>query len=398
MRDFIKKRTNFIILIILFLTIFGLGYFSGKSSIVCKVCPPEKVDFSLFWEAWDRLSKEYIDSSKLDTKKMIYGAISGMTDSLEDPYTAFFTPEKGKNFLEEVEGSFEGVGMEVGKRQGQIQVIAPLEGTPAQKAGLIAGDRILKIDDKFTTNMTIEEAVSYIKGPKDTEVVLTIERNGWDTPREFKIKRAVIEIPSVTWEIKNNGKEDVAYIKIHHFNRNTDYKFYQAANAILKTSAKKIVLDLRNNPGGYLEISVNIAGWFLPRNQVVVIEDFGEKRKGIPFKTTGNSIFLEYPIVVLINEGTASASEILAAALREVRDAKLVGKKSFGKGSVQEMQILSDGSSLKITIAHWLTPQGLLIAEKGLDPDVEVEITEKDYEEKKDPQLDKALEILKEIE
>jgi len=261
----IKEKNFFIIVFLLLVLVFGLGYEAGKSSVLCRVCPPEEINFSLFWEAWDKLSQKYINFSQAEEKEMIYGAISGMTKSLGDPYTVFFSPNETKNFLEEVGGSFEGVGMEVGMKNGQLQVIAPLEGTPAFRAGLKAGDKIIKIDDKSTANMTIEEAVSYIKGPKGTTVVLTILREGKKGDLEeisIPIVRDVIEIPSISWELKNNGQEDVAYIKIYHFNRNTDYKFAQAAQEILKSPAKKIILDLRNNPGGYLEVAVDIAGWF----------------------------------------------------------------------------------------------------------------------------------------
>lgn len=392
-----QERFNLLLFAVIFLIIFIIGYQAGKMNVVCKVCAPEKVDMSLFWDVWHRASESYIDNSKIDQQKMIYGAISGMVKAIGDPYTVFFSPVENKSFTEDVKGSFEGVGMEIDIRKNQLQVVSPIEGTPAFKAGIKAGDKILKINELFTTDMTVEEAVSHIKGPKGTNVTLTIFRDGWDTSKEIKIIRDVIEIPSVRWELKKNGGEEVAYIKLSHFNENTAYKFFQIANEISKSPAKKIILDLRNDPGGYLEVAVNIAGYFIDRNKIVTIEDFGGKRAEEVLKTSGSPIFLNYPVIVLINQGSASASEILAAALRENNGSKLVGEKSFGKGSVQELQNLTDGSSLKVTIAHWLTPKRNLINEKGLEPDVKVEITQEDSDNGKDPQLEKALELIGEI-
>lgn len=386
-----KDRANVVIFAVAFLLVFGLGYQAGKTNVICPVCAPEQVNMSLFWDVWNRASESYIDGSKANQQEMIYGAIAGMVKSFGDPYTVFFSPEENKSFSEDVKGSFEGVGMEIGIKKSQLQVVAPIEGTPAEKAGLRAGDRIVKIDDLFTTDMTVEEAVSHIKGPQGTSVTLTIFRDGWDNTREFKITRAVIEVPSVKWELKG----DAAYIKLSHFNENTSFKFAQISNEIAKSPAKKIVLDLRNNPGGYLDVAISIAGWFLERNDIVTIEDFGGKKAEEALKAYGNPVFLRYPTVVLINGGSASASEILAAALKENNGSLIVGEKSFGKGSVQELQSLNDGSSLKVTVAHWLTPKGNLINEKGLEPDIKVE---SDPDSDKDVQLDKALEIIGSME
>ncbi|MDI6603418.1 MAG: S41 family peptidase [Patescibacteria group bacterium] len=380
-----------------FLAIFilgslGLGFYFGK--LQCQVCPPEEIDFSLFWEAYHKLQKKFVDKEKFDIQKIIYGAISGMVQSLQDPYTIFLSPEETKRFIEDTKGFFEGVGMEIGIRKGQLQVIAPLEGTPAQRAGLRAGDKIMKIDNKSTVDMTIEEAVNLIRGPKGTEVTLTIFREGWEKTREFKITRAIIEIPSLKWEIKDN---DIAYLKLYQFTEKADVDFKTASFEILNSSAKKIILDLRNNPGGYLEVAQAISGWFLEKGQIVTIEDFGEGKEQKKYLAEGPSRLLEYPLVVLINEGSASGSEILAGALRDNRGIILIGEKTFGKGSVQELEKLREGSSLKITVARWLTPKGELITDKGLEPDIKVEMTEEDYEKERDPQLDKAIEIIKEL-
>lgn len=389
-----------ILLIALVFALFGVGFLVGKNSVICKFCPPEDLDFSLFWEAWHKIQEEYVNPEDIDIQELIYGAISGMIESIGDPYTVFFNPEDTKTFLEDIGGEFEGVGMEIGIRENQLQVIAPLEGTPAQKAGIRPGDRIIKIDDTLTMDITIEEAVSRIRGPKGTEVTLTIFRDEWESSKEIIIKRAVIKVSSLKWELLSStgeagGKEEeIAYIKLYHFSEKSDRDFREMATEILRSPSEKIILDLRSNPGGYLERAQDIAGWFLEKGQVVVIEDFGTEKEQEVYKAKGNAKFLDYPMVVLVNQGSASASEILASALRDNRGIKIIGETSFGKGSVQKLEELRDGSSLKITIANWLTPKGNLITNKGLEPDIKVEMTEEDYDQDKDPQLQKAIEII----
>jgi carboxyl-terminal processing protease len=387
----LKKKIIFGFFILLLIGVSSsFGFFIGKSQ--CKICPPEEIDFSLFWEAYHKLQEKFVSPEKIGTQKIIYGAISGMVKSLQDPYTVFFPPEETKRFIEDTRGSFEGVGMEIDIRNNQLQVVAPLEGTPAQRAGLRAGDKILAINGTSTADLTIEEAVNLIRGPKGTEVTLTIFRDGWQKPKEIKIVREVIQIPSLKWELKDN---DIAYLKLYQFSEKASFDFTQAAIEILNSPARAIILDLRDNPGGYLEVAQDIAGWFLERGQIVTIEDFGGKRENIKYKAEGNGKLSSYPTVILINKGSASGSEILAGALRDNRGIKLIGEKSFGKGSVQELEKLRDGSSLKITVAKWLTPKGELITDKGLEPDIKVEMTEEDFEKGRDPQLDKAIEIIK---
>jgi len=386
-----KWIKRFFILFLLILALGG-GYFWGRATIVCPFCQPTDADFSTFWEAWHKLKEEYVNPEKLDHQKMVWGAARGMAESIEDPYTVFFDPEETGIFLQDVAGEFEGVGMEIGIRNDQLQIIAPLEGTPAAKAGLRPGDKIMQIDNELTIDITIEKAVALIRGPKGTEVVLTIMRENWDSTKDFAIKRELIKVPSLKWEIKDNN---IAYIKLYHFSENVDSDFQNAGLEILETKADRIVLDLRSNPGGYLQMAVYIAGWFLKGGQTVVIENYGEEKD--LYEAKGNTWFSNYPLVVLINEGTASASEILAAALKDNRGIQLIGKTSFGKGSVQTLERLRDGSSLKITVADWLTPKGEHITNIGLEPDIEVELTEEDYDQGKDPQLDKALEIIKDM-
>ncbi|MCK4781477.1 S41 family peptidase [Candidatus Parcubacteria bacterium] len=401
----IKKRYLFIGGVIIVFTLislcfgFYLGKIEGEKLVIQGVINrdlgrPDTVDFSLFWDAWIKLQEKYVDNEELDYQKMVYGAISGMVESLDDPYTVFLPPEDSKIFLEDISGSFEGVGMEIGIRNNQLTIIAPLENTPAQRAGLRPGDKILEVDGISTADIGIEQVVKLIRGPKGTEVVLTIFRKGWAQPEEIKVIRNVIKVPSLKLEILD---DNIAYVKIYHFSQKADSDFDKMALEILNSSSEKIILDLRNNPGGYLEVSVDIAGWFLERGDVVVIEDFGGKQPNMEYKARGNAKFSEYPMVILINQGSASASEILAGALQDNLGVKLIGAKSFGKGSVQELEKLPGATSLKITIAKWLTPNGQLITDVGLAPDIEVEMTEEDYEKDRDPQLDKAVEIIKEM-
>lgn len=389
-------KSKLIILVFLIALVggsFSLGVWVGQEQ--CPVCPPQEVNLSLLWEAWDVLEKEYVNPDQLNTQEMIYGAISGAVKSVGDPYTTFLKPKDSKRFKENVSGKFEGVGMEIGIRDGQLQVIAPLEGTPAEKAGILAGDKILKVDGTSTRDITIEEAVNLIRGPKGTTVTLTIARESWEEPNPIEIERATIKIPSLKWELK---QENIAYLKLYHFSEKASSDFREAALEILDSPAEKIILDLRNNPGGYLEVAQGIGGWFLERGKVVAIEDFGPNEKKIKFKAKGPGVFVEYPVVVLINEGSASGSEILAGALRDNRGVKLIGETSFGKGSVQEVEDLKGGSSLKVTVAKWLTPDGESITDKGLKPDLEIEMTTKDYQAGRDPQLDKAIELIRNLD
>ena len=300
-----------------------------------------------------------------------------------------------------------GIGAEIGTRNDQLVIIAPLKNTPAERAGLRALDKILKVDDAITVNLATDEAVKLIRGRKGTTVILTILRNGWENSQEISIVRDTIQIPTLDWEIKpiqlgsgqahliNSGQENnIAYIHLYNFYEKAPFLFYQAAVEIIFKNPKGIVLDLRNNPGGYLDAAINLAGWFLKPGETVVSEEFRSDEKQV-FTSRGNGLFKDVPIVILINEGSASASEILAGALRDNRSVKLIGKKSFGKGTVQELETLKDGSSVKITVAHWRMPGGGLIEKNGLDPDYEVDLTEEDFKSNRDPQLEKAVKVLK---
>lgn len=381
-------------MVVLLGMVFSAGFYFGGYKKSCEVCPPSDVNFSLFWESWKIIQEKFVDKTNFDVQKMIYGAISGMVEALDDPYTVFMSPQDSKKFDEDVRGSFEGVGIEIGIKNDQLVVVSPLEGTPAQQAGIKAGDKISAIDGTSTFGITIDQAVKTIRGKKGTEVILTLNREGWDNPKEVKIVRATIKVPSLKLEFKD---DNICYLRLYQFSARASFDFSGAANDILNSQCQGIVLDLRDNPGGYLEVSQDIAGWFLKKNDLVAIEHFGAEKDDKEYKSVGPSVFSEYPVVVLINSGSASASEILAGALRDNRGILLIGEKSFGKGSVQEVSELQDGSSLKITVAKWFTPKGESISDKGLEPDIKVEMTEDDYANDKDPQLDKAIEVIKGI-
>ncbi|MBU4204901.1 S41 family peptidase [Patescibacteria group bacterium] len=390
----LKRILSFAFLVVAFLAVFYSGIFYGKNLVVCEVCAPTDVNFSLFWTAYNQLKEKFVDPSKITNQSILYGAISGMAQSLGDPYTTFFNPTDAKKFEQELSGYFDGIGIEIGIKKEQLTVIAPLEGTPAQKAGLRAGDKIVKINDQDAVGITTDEAVTLIRGQKGTKIILTIYRSGWTETKDFTITRDTIKIPSLEWTLIG---DDIAHLEIYQFSQSLVFDFNTAAFEILNSKAQKIILDLRNNPGGYLEVAQDIAGWFLEKDKVVVIEDFGNGKEPQIYKASGNEKFSQYPMVILINQGSASASEILAGALKDNRGIQLIGEKSFGKGSVQEGINLKDDSYLKITIAKWLTPNGLSISDKGLDPDIKVELTDEDYEQDKDPQLEKAIEILENI-
>jgi len=399
-----KKIIYSILVLILGAGIFCGGWWLGKNSkpSIEKVTGIQNlesgkvsaVDFSLFWDAWAKVQEQFVGRNKLDYQKMAYGAISGMLASLNDPYTVFLTPEENKEFTQSMQGNLEGIGAEVGNRKGVITIVSPLKDSPAMKIGLKAGDKIFKINDKATTGLSVEEAVSLIRGPKGTEVRLTIARDGWSEVKEFKIIRDIINIPIVKLEMKEVGDKKVAYLALYQFTDNSVSEFEKSVQEILSSDAKGLVLDLRGNPGGYLESAVQMASWFLPAGDVVVTEDYGDGKKE-EHKSLGINKLGSLPTVILIDQGSASASEILAGALRDNLKIKLVGDKSFGKGSVQKLENMRSGTALKVTVAKWLTPSGHCIADEGLEPDVKVEYTKEDSERGADSQLDKALELLK---
>lgn len=395
-----KINKNIAIAFFLVTFSFGLGYGYGQGVPVLqkgsdffglvkgeRTIGEENTDFGIFWDAWDMIEDNY-ELEPLDRKKMVYGAVSGMVDSLGDPYSAFLTPEENSALDKDLHGVFGGIGAEVGYRDEKLTIIAPLKGSPAEKAGLMAGDRILEVDGRSSDGLNVDEIVGLIRGEEGTAVKITISRG--DETMIFDIVRATIIDKTVRWEMKDGG---IAYIEIRQFKKDTANELDAQIGDILSQDPKGIVIDLRNNPGGYLDVVVDVASRFINEGQPVVIEESGGNQK--VYKAKGNKRFNNIPIAVLVNEGSASASEILAGALKDHNLAVLVGKTTFGKGLVQGITDLKDGSALKITVARWLTPSGKSINKDGISPDVEVEYTMDDFKANKDPQLDKALELVK---
>lgn len=394
--------TLFFSLIFLF-----IGFFLGKGSIDAKLnfnsgeedsianknYSDENIDFTLFWEVWDKLEERYVDHDQLDSQKMMYGAINGMLMSTGDPYTVFLDEEQMNSLEEELSGDFEGIGAEIGIKDDILTIVAPLENSPAMKSGLMAGDKIVKINGEDTLGITVYEAVKKIKGEKGTEVVLNIYRKGEDDTRDVSVVRDAINVKSVELSFVN----DVAHIKLMQFGDHTTAELQKAISEIQDTkNVRGVVLDVRNNSGGYLGTAVEVASKFL-KNDLVVVSQKDAKQKETKLYSDGYAPFINIPVVVLINEGSASASEIVAGALSDNRDdIVLVGKKSFGKGSVQELIPTRGNTAAKITIAKWFTPNGDGINEKGIEPDVEVDYSIDDYKNDRDPQLDKAVEMIKE--
>ncbi len=370
----------------------------GIETIFASSEPSESVDFSTFWEVWRLLDERFVataTSSSVSAEERVRGAIKGLVDSYDDPYTAYLPPQQSEKFEADISGNFEGVGMEIGQRDGVLTVIAPLPGTPAERAGIQAGDAIVRIDDTSTESMSIDEAVTRIRGEQGTEVMLTIVREGEDELLKIAVVRDRIDIPTI--ETEDRG--DVFVISLFNFSAISEARFEQALRSYVASGNSKLVLDVRGNPGGFLQSAVSIASYFLPTGKVIVREHFGAGESGEPerlYRSQGKTLrgFAPEEMVVLVDGGSASASEILAGALREHGVATLVGSQTFGKGSVQELVSLNDGSSVKITIARWLTPDGTSISEGGLTPDIEVERTAEDRTAGRDPQMQAALDFL----
>lgn len=412
MREQIKRLNfrNILILILVFLLGWQLGHREVKlkwerPSFNLKIEnqePPKNinVNFKLFWDTWDLVSRLYLDKSAIDPNKLFYGAISGMVAAIGDPYTVFLPPEQQKSSKEELNGSFDGVGIQLGfNKEKKLVVVAPLSKTPAAEAGIKPQDLIIKIDDKDTTGMTLPEAVKLIRGPRGSNVSLEIFREGEEETRIITLTRDTIIVKSVelTFKDSESGKK-VAIIKLSRFGERTKEEWEKVVSEVLSSNAKSIVLDVRNNPGGFLEGAVFIASEFLESGDVVLQEN--AKKERLAFKVNRKGRLLDGPVVVIINKGSASASEIVAGALQDRKRAQLVGEKSFGKGTIQEAQELEGGSGIHITVAKWLTPNGRWVNEtEGLEPDVKIEMDKEDSTpiesgSTKDPQLEKALELL----
>lgn len=374
----------------------GIGYAYGRESSVGAQVPltitnadgsitlPKNTDFALFWKVWNLLDEKYGGTAGADVtdQDRVYSAIQGLASAYGDPYTTFFPPEESKSFEEDISGSFEGVGMEVTTKDNRLTVVAPLRGSPAEKAGVKAKDIIYKIDGTESVGMSIDQAIKLIKGPRGSKVVITVIREGAQAPLDISITRDVIRVPTIETELRNDG---VFVIRFYTFGAEASEEFRKAMQEFITAynnkstpRVKSLIIDLRGNPGGYLDAAVEIASWFLDEGEIIVTERFKDKPVENHTSRGYTVIPKDVTIVALIDGGSASASEILAGALQDYDKATLIGEKSFGKGSVQEYIKTTADTALKVTVAEWLTPKGSSISKNGLTPDIEVKREEAD--------------------
>lgn len=356
-----------------------------------------EVDFAPFWKAWNIVNEKYLMENGTTTEKVtnqekVWGAISGLVMSLGDPYTVFLPPAEKKRFEDDISGNFTGVGMEIGIKENVLTVVSPLPDSPANRAGIKAGDQIIKIDDKITANMSTDEAIGLIRGEQGKPVHFVLLRAGNEKPIELTVIRDVITIPTLKTEKLESG---IFVIRLYNFSAPSPELFRDALQEFADAKTDKLILDLRGNPGGYLDAAVNMASWFLPVGKPVVIEKHSSGESDKIYRSKGYDVFNEnLKMVILIDQGSASASEILAGALSEYDKAILIGEKTFGKGSVQELVPLTQDSSIKITVAKWYTPLGHSISESGLEPNIKISITDEDLESGRDPQEAAAVDYL----
>jgi len=420
---FSKIRT-IVLAIAVCILIGGIGYRLGErnafskptlqnASIVNQDAPASlRVDFSLFWDVWQRLKLYYVDSATIDSQKMVYGAISGMVASLGDPFTTFFTPKENQQFKEDIGGSFQGIGAQLELLDAKVIIQTPLKGSPAEKAGLKPMDWIVKVDGTETTGWTLQQAVDKIRGKKGTPVTLTILHEKSSAPIDVSIVRDEILLPSVDSWIKSPGEikeisgivpqpryitnsKNIGYLMLSRFGDRTNDEWVKAVDSIVAAisagNVAGLVFDLRNNPGGYLDGAVFIASEFIKRGVVVTQTNSDGTKEALQVNRKGK--LLDIPMVVLINKGSASAAEIVAGALKDYKRATIVGETSFGKGSVQTPQDLAGGASVHITTGKWLLPNGDWINKKGITPDIEVKLDGTSIATQ-DAQLAKAIEVL----
>lgn len=403
----LARIRNFFFYLSVAILVFAGGYETAKvrlgksdNAIVKQfVGSPEGVvtaaDFSRFWDVWRRLEKSYVDPSKLDYAQMTWGAMEGLAQSLDDPYTQYLPPKENKQANEDLSGAFYGVGIELGYLEGTLAVVAPITGSPADKAGIRAGDLILHIKDEKkkvdidTRGIALPTAVTHIRGEKGTSVILTLYREGVTKSFEQAIVRDEIVVPTVELKFITQEGKKIAHLELHKFGGRTDKEWLAKVAEILAARPAGVVLDLRNNPGGYLDGAVFVASEFLGSGVIVKQEGRSESES---YSVDRKGSLLSIPLVVIVNKGSASASEITAGALQDNKRAQVVGEQSFGKGTVQEVQDLSDGSSLHVTVAKWILPSGRWIGKEGITPDVKIEddLETKDIDE----QLDQAIETV----
>jgi len=409
--SFLKKYLKLYIVLIVIAAAFVGGFYIGKGQddllVVDEKGEPIKsgevkmdkskvksylgrnVDFDLYLQVWEMLQERYVDQP-VSATKLFYGSLEGLVAALDDPYSVFLTPQISQEFNEQLNGRFEGIGAEIGIKNKILTIIAPLSGSPAEKAGLRSHDKIFAIDKQTTEGMNLDEAVSRIRGDKGTTVALTIKRDDKEDPFDVTVTRDTIQIKSVSWQMKDGN---IAYIELTNFNQDTTGLFKQISREVVAANPKGIILDLRNNSGGYLQTAIDVASLWVDRK--VVLNERSQVEGEKKYLSEGQALFASIPTVVLVNGGTASSSEIVSGALQDYGLAHLIGEKTFGKGSVQVLEDLPDGSSLKFTVAKWYTPHDRSIDKDGIIPDEEVKLTPDDYSADKDPQMDRALEYLK---
>jgi carboxyl-terminal processing protease len=389
---------------------FGLGYglyphIASSSGITAPNGEPTSVDLSPVWKAWDVLTTHFVPdavatssaisngttTSAIDQQK-VWGMISGMAQSLNDPYTFFLPPQQNKDFSSDMSGIFGGIGMQIDIKDTILTVVSPLKGTPADRAGIKSGDQVLAIDGKSTAGMDVSSAVNAIRGPSGTTVTLSIFRTGWTAPKEFKVARAIINVPIVKEESHANG---VFVISVSQFTSSAPDLFREGLRQFIESGDHKLILDLRGNPGGYLDAAVSLGSWFLPSGKVIVTEDYDGHAESIVHRSLGYNIFNKnLKMVILVDKGSASASEILADALRYYGIGKIVGTNTYGKGVVQELFEITPETSLKVTVARWLGPDGVQIPHAGIVPDIVATTSEAAIKAGKDEQLDAAMRVL----
>lgn len=367
-----KRLIKIIIAVTIALLVFGFGYVSGKATTESLFAKDGKVDSQLLNIVKQTVDNKFVfwkASSTMPTDKDLeYGMIKGYVEAYKDPYTIFFPPKEAKSFTDEVKGSFGGVGMQVGKKENRLVVIAPLKDSPAMKAGIKSGDLIATVDSKDVSGLSVEEVVTLIRGPIGTSVEIGVYHKDETKLSKIKIVRDQIKIPTVDTELRGG-----AYvIHLYNFSENSSDLFRQALIKFTNSGNNNLLIDLRGNPGGYLDSAVDIASFFVPQGKVVVSEKQGKNEEELIHRSKGLATFNGYNVGVLVDGGSASASEILAGALKDNKIAKIFGEKSFGKGSVQELMNFTDGSAIKVTIAKWYTPNGISISENGIVPDVEI--------------------------
>ncbi len=396
MRTVFKLLVGFLLVVLLIASTFLAGF--GVSRLVFQTKPGQVRDgaptefqtaMPVFWEAWNIVKNEFY-KQPLDDKKMTYGAVAGMVQALGEPHTMFVDPDTAKKENDDLQGTFEGIGATVNMDQGRLTIVSPIKGSPADIAGLRAGDVVLQVNDTVIQNMDVNQAVSLIRGPKGSTVKLKIQR-GSQPSFDVSIVRDTITSPVVESKMLDNN---IAYLRLNEFTATAPDLMHKELQNLLGQHPKTLILDLRNNPGGYLYVAVDIASEFLKQDSVVLIEKHknGDQQE---YKTKGGGIANDIPIVLLVNEGSASASEIMSGALKDYKRATIIGTKTYGKGSVQSPVELSDKSQLRVTIAHFFSPQGHEIDGVGVLPDIQVDDpTDLQISRNEDPQLDRAVQYI----